>query len=36
MAKVKVKDNSGLAKFNRFLTVVVVILLVATIGIVIF
>lgn len=36
MAKVKVKDNSGLAKFNRFLTVVFVILLVATIGIVIF
>lgn len=36
MAKVKVKDNSGLAKFNRFLTVVFVILLIATIGIVIF
>lgn len=36
MAKVKVKDNSGLAKFNRFLTFVLVILLVATIAIVIF
>ncbi|WP_177917597.1 hypothetical protein [uncultured Eubacterium sp.] len=36
MAKVKVKDNSGLAKFNRFLTVVFVILLVATVAIVAF
>ena len=35
-SKVKVKDNSGLAKFNRFLSVVVAILLVATVCIVAF
>ena len=35
-SKVKVKDNSGLAKFNRFLSIVVAILLVATVCIVAF
>lgn len=36
MAKAKVKNKSGLAKFNKFLSVILVILLIATIGIVIF